>query len=74
MVDSVSPKIMYVSVSGDAVDMTAGTREDLRTMASRYLPAEAVEPYLEMAERDHGPQTKVYLEPRQWLSLDLGSL
>ncbi|MEO9327491.1 pyridoxamine 5'-phosphate oxidase family protein [Gordonia aurantiaca] len=74
MVDTVTPKIVYVSVSGDAVDMIAGTREDLRVMASRYLPAPAVEPYLEMAEREHGPQTKVYLDPKQWLSLDLGSI
>ncbi len=27
-----------------------------------------------MAEKEHGPQTKLYLEPEQWVSLDLGSL
>ncbi|MDH3022058.1 pyridoxamine 5'-phosphate oxidase family protein [Gordonia alkanivorans] len=74
MVDEVSPRLMYVSVSGDAVDMVAGTRDDLREMASRYLPPQAVEPYIEMAEKEHGPQTKVYLDPQQWVSLDLGSL
>ncbi|MBD0859971.1 pyridoxamine 5'-phosphate oxidase family protein [Gordonia sp. zg691] len=74
MVDEVSPRLMYVSVSGDVVDMVAGTRGDLQEMASRYLPPQAVDPYLEMAERDHGPQTKLYLEPKQWVSLNLGSL
>ena len=73
-VDQVSPRLMYVSVSGDAVDMVAGTRDDLREMASRYLPQQAVEPYIEMAEKEHGPQTKVYLDPQQWVSLNLGSL
>ncbi len=74
MVDEVSPRLMYVAVSGDAVDLVAGTRADLQEMASRYLPPQAVEPYVEMAEKDHGPQTKLFLEPKQWVSLDLGSL
>ncbi|WP_374614507.1 pyridoxamine 5'-phosphate oxidase family protein, partial [Gordonia sp. (in: high G+C Gram-positive bacteria)] len=74
MVDEVSPRLMYVAVSGDAVDMVPGTRGDLQEMAARYLPPQAVDPYVEMAEKDHGPQTKLFLEPKQWVSLDLGAL
>ena len=52
--------------------MVPGTRGDLQEMAARYLPPQAVDPYVEMAEKDHGPQTKLFLEPKQWVSLDLG--
>ncbi|MFW0787787.1 pyridoxamine 5'-phosphate oxidase family protein [Gordonia sp. CPCC 206044] len=74
MVDTLEPTIRYVSVSGDAVEYTDGTRDDLTEMASRYLPADKVAGYVEFASADHGPQTKVVLEPHQWVSLDLGTI
>lgn len=74
MVDRVEPTLRYVAVSGAVVDYVDGTRDDLREMAARYLPEEKVGPYVEMAEREHGPQTRVTLDPQQWLSVDLGNI
>ncbi|MFW0792769.1 pyridoxamine 5'-phosphate oxidase family protein [Gordonia sp. CPCC 205515] len=74
MVETVEPEIKYVAVSGDVVDYSDGTRADLTEMSARYLPADKVAGYVEMATREHGHQTKVVLDPKQWVSLDLGSL
>ena len=49
-----------------------GTDEQLVEMTRRYLPPEAVEPYLEMARREHGPSVAVHLRPQHWFSADMG--
>ncbi|MCZ9339182.1 pyridoxamine 5'-phosphate oxidase family protein, partial [Streptomyces sp. TRM76130] len=50
------------------------TRERLRELAARYLPAEKVDGYVDFAWRDHGEQLIVHLRPERWLSSDLGSV
>jgi hypothetical protein len=73
MVDRVEPTVRYVAVDGPVERIEPGTDDQLVEMARRYLPAEAVEPYVEMARREHGPTVAVYLRPQHWLSADLGS-
>ncbi|MGK2867255.1 MAG: pyridoxamine 5'-phosphate oxidase family protein [Mycobacterium sp.] len=72
MVDRVEPTVRYVAVDGVVDRIEEGTDEQLVEMTKRYLPPEAVEPYLEMARREHGASVAVYLKPQHWLSADLG--
>ncbi len=72
MVDRVHPTVRYVSVDGPVSRIEEGTDEQLVEMTRRYLPPEAVEPYLEMARREHGPSIAVFVQPQHWLSADLG--
>ena len=72
MVDRVEPTVRYVAVDGAVDRIEEGTDEQLVEMTKRYLPPDAVEPYLEMARRQHGPSVAVYLRPQHWLSADLG--
>lgn len=72
MVERVEPTVRYVAVDGAVDRIEDGTDEQLVEMTRRYLPPEAVEPYLEMARREHGPSIAVYLKPQHWLSADLG--
>ncbi|MGW0159544.1 pyridoxamine 5'-phosphate oxidase family protein [Mycobacterium sp. NPDC003323] len=72
MVDRVEPTVRYVAVDGAVARIEEGTDEQLVEMTKRYLPPEAVEPYLEMARREHGPSVAVYLRPQHWFSADLG--
>lgn len=74
MVERVEPTVRYVAVDGEVDRIEEGTDEQLVEMTKRYLPPEAVEPYLEMARREHGPSVAVYLTPQHWLSADLGGL
>lgn len=72
MVERLAPTVRYVAVDGAVDRIEDGTDEQLVEMTKRYLPPEAVEPYLEMARREHGPSVAVYLKPQHWLSADLG--
>jgi nitroimidazol reductase NimA-like FMN-containing flavoprotein (pyridoxamine 5'-phosphate oxidase superfamily) len=72
MVERVEPSVRYVAVDGTVDRIEDGTDEQLVEMTKRYLPPEAVEPYLEMARREHGPSVAVYLKPQHWLSADMG--
>ncbi|AZG43571.1 pyridoxamine 5'-phosphate oxidase family protein [Gordonia insulae] len=74
MVQTVEPSIRYVAVSGTVEGYEDGTREQLTEMAARYLPADKVAGYVDFAWDDHGPQTKVVMQPGQWVSSDLGSV
>lgn len=74
MVERLEPTIRYVSVSGPVAGVRPGSRDDLVEMASRYLPAEVVPGYIEVAEGSHGTQSRVEITPQQWLSSDLGSV
>lgn len=73
MVERVEPSVRYVAVDGPVSRIEPGTDEHLVEVAARYLPPAAVEPYLEMARREHGESVVIHLEPRHWLSSDLGS-
>ena len=72
MVDRVEPTVRYVAVDGAVSRIEEATDEQLVEMTRRYLPPAAVEPYLEMARREHGPSVAVYMKPQHWLSADLG--
>ncbi len=72
MVDRVEPTVRYVAVDGAVSRIEEATDEQLVEMTRRYLPPEAVEPYLETARREHGPSVAVYMKPQHWLSADLG--
>ncbi|MCD0450939.1 pyridoxamine 5'-phosphate oxidase family protein [Actinocorallia sp. API 0066] len=74
MIDRVDPTIRYVSVEGPVVETRDGTHDDLTEMSARYLPPDKVGPYVETAEREHGPEVVIRMRPEHWLSSDLGSL
>ncbi|MFQ6394515.1 pyridoxamine 5'-phosphate oxidase family protein [Nocardia sp. KC 131] len=72
MVDTVKPRVRYVTASGPITRVTPITDEQHREMAARYLPADKVEAYLAEAAT-FGAQVAVYMRPEHWLSADLGS-
>ncbi|MGP4058032.1 pyridoxamine 5'-phosphate oxidase family protein [Mycobacterium sp. 4D054] len=74
MVDRVEPTVRYVAVDGPVLRIEPGTDEHLVEVTKRYLPPEKVDGYLEFARREHGPSVAVFVEPRHWLSADLGSV
>jgi nitroimidazol reductase NimA-like FMN-containing flavoprotein (pyridoxamine 5'-phosphate oxidase superfamily) len=74
MVQRMTPSIRYVSVEGPVTRTVPMTDELLWELSARYLPESQVPSYVEMAKRDHGPQLVIYLQPRRWLSADLGTL
>ncbi|MEU9913513.1 pyridoxamine 5'-phosphate oxidase family protein [Streptomyces sp. NPDC051001] len=73
MVDTVEPKLKYVSVEGPVLDTTPATIELLREMSARYLPPEKVEAYVDFAWKNHGEQVIIRLRPERWVSSDIGS-
>ncbi|MFS0898772.1 pyridoxamine 5'-phosphate oxidase family protein [Mycolicibacterium litorale] len=73
MVERVEPTVRYVAVDGPVSRIEPGTDDHLVEVSRRYLPPEAVEPYLEMARREHGESVVIHLRPQHWLSSDLGS-
>ncbi|MGY1619806.1 pyridoxamine 5'-phosphate oxidase family protein [Geodermatophilus sp. SYSU D00691] len=72
LVHRVAPSVRYVSVEGPVAATRPATEDDVRAMARRYLPPEAVEGYVSSSLADHGEQVVVELEPEHWLSADLG--
>ena len=72
MVQRLEPTVRYVAVDGPVSRIEPGTDELLVEVTKRYLPPEAVEPYLEMARREHGPSVVIHMKPEHWLSADLG--
>lgn len=73
MVDRLQPSIRYVSVDGPVVREEPGTREQLREMTARYLAPDKVDGYLEFAESQLEENVVFYLEPKHWLSADMGA-
>jgi len=69
LVHRVEPTTRYVSVEGPATVAGPSSDDDLRTIASRYLPAGKVEPYVDFARGEY----RIELEPEHWLSADLGA-
>ncbi|MFC8241558.1 pyridoxamine 5'-phosphate oxidase family protein [Streptomyces chartreusis] len=74
LVDRVEPTVRYVSVEGPVVSTTPATRERLRELATRYLPAEKVDGYVDFAWESHGEQVVLQVRPERWLSSDLGQV
>ena len=74
MAQRLEPTVRYVAVDGPVSRIEPGTDDHLVEMAKRYLAPESVEPYLEMARREHGEAVVVHMKPQHWLSADLGSV
>lgn len=74
MVDRLNPTIRYVSVEGPVTRTIPMTDDMLHEIAARYLPAEYVGPYIEMAKTDHGEQVVIYMRPERWFTSDLGAV
>lgn len=74
MVEQSEPTIEYVSVEGPITREEPSTQDLLRAMTARYLPADKVDGYLEMANSEHEENVVFYLRPEHWLSADLGSI
>ncbi|MEI5103489.1 pyridoxamine 5'-phosphate oxidase family protein [Streptomyces sp. PmtG] len=74
MVDRLEPTLRYVSVEGPVIATEPATRERLHEISARYLPADKVDAYVEMAWKEHGAQVLITLRPQRWVSSDLGSI
>ncbi|MFI5756928.1 pyridoxamine 5'-phosphate oxidase family protein [Streptomyces sp. NPDC051569] len=74
MADRVEPTARYVSVEGPVVATDPATPDRLHEMASRYLPADKVDAYVDFATREHGEQVVIHMRPEHWFSSDLGRL
>ncbi|GAA0448353.1 pyridoxamine 5'-phosphate oxidase family protein [Streptomyces olivaceiscleroticus] len=72
MVDRVEPTVRYVSVEGPVTGVGPGTREDHLTLASRYLPREKAEEFVDFAERELEPHVIIRMRPQRWVGADLG--
>ncbi len=65
-----APQPRYVSVEGPVVRVQEVTREIEEPMVRRYLPDDAVGPYLD-ASASFGPQVAIDMRPEHWLSADI---
>jgi nitroimidazol reductase NimA-like FMN-containing flavoprotein (pyridoxamine 5'-phosphate oxidase superfamily) len=74
MVERLQPSVRYVSVEGPVVRTELSTDAEMREMTERYLPAEQVDGYLEMAAREQPEHTTYVMRPERWYSADLGAL
>ncbi|WP_351226949.1 pyridoxamine 5'-phosphate oxidase family protein [Streptomyces sp. NPDC002133] len=74
MADRLEPTIRYVSVEGPVTGTAPGTREVLRELSARYVPAEKLDAYIDFSEKNHGEQVVIRMRPEHWLSADLGKL
>lgn len=72
MVQRVEPTVRYVAVDGPISRIEPATDEQLVEMVERYMPPDKVESYLEFARREHGDSVAVFMDPKHWLSADLG--
>jgi hypothetical protein len=72
MVERSDPTARYVSVEGPVTRTIPRTDELLLEISQRYLPADKVQSYLEFARTQLGDEVAVYLQPKRWLSADLG--
>ncbi|MQA09761.1 MAG: pyridoxamine 5'-phosphate oxidase family protein [Pseudonocardiaceae bacterium] len=73
MVERLEPTVRYVSVEGPVTRTVQGTEDLLWEIASRYLPSDKVEPYIEYSKAELGEKVAIYMRPQRWLSADLGA-
>ncbi|MFJ4655892.1 pyridoxamine 5'-phosphate oxidase family protein [Nocardia sp. NPDC088792] len=73
MTQVLTPTVRYVTVEGPILRTEPMKDAMLHEMASRYLPAEKVDAYLQSTD-SHGEQIAIFMRPEQWLSADLGAL
>lgn len=74
MVERLDPSVRYVAVDGAVDSIEPASDEHLVELTRRYLPADKVDGYLEMARADHGESVIVRMRPQHWNASDLGSL
>ncbi|MFF7789825.1 pyridoxamine 5'-phosphate oxidase family protein [Streptomyces sp. NPDC007991] len=74
MVDRLEPTIRYVSVEGPVVDTAPATRDQLRELSARYLPADKVDDYVEFSLKNDGDLVVLRMRPQRWVSSDLGQV
>ena len=74
VVERSEPTVRYVAVDGPVSRIEPATDEQLVEMAERYLAPEKVDGYLDYARRELGENVLIVLEPRHWLSADLGAV
>ncbi|WP_086565541.1 pyridoxamine 5'-phosphate oxidase family protein [Streptomyces africanus] len=74
MVDQPEPTIRYVSVEGPVVDTAPATRDQIRELSARYLPADKVDDYVEFSLKNHGDLVVLRMRPQRWVSSDLGQV
>jgi hypothetical protein len=74
LVQRVEPSYRYVAAEGP-VTLRTGTGDDLRAVASRYLPPDVLDGYVENSLRRFGPDGMVLVElhPEHWVSADIGA-
>jgi len=70
-IDTVEPRVRWVSAACDLVGERSATDEDRRRLAERYLPSEQVDPYLEFATTQIDDEVVMVLRPTRWRSDDL---
>ncbi|ADG79325.1 Pyridoxamine 5'-phosphate oxidase-related FMN-binding protein OS=Tsukamurella paurometabola (strain ATCC 8368 / DSM / CCUG 35730 / CIP 100753 / JCM 10117/ KCTC 9821 / NBRC 16120 / NCIMB 702349 / NCTC 13040) OX=521096 GN=Tpau_2727 PE=4 SV=1 [Tsukamurella paurometabola] len=70
MVDTVTPRTMYVTVEGPVSELRPSTDEEIYAMAARYLQGAELDGYLAFADQ-LGEHATVVLEPEHWLGADL---
>lgn len=68
-----SSAVRYVTVNGKLRAEKHCSREELRVLTARYLPAETVEDYVESDLRSHGPYSVFRMSCDHWLGLDVGA-
>jgi hypothetical protein len=71
VVDEVAPRTRYVSVDCKLVDARPATAEDQRELASRYVSADALEPYLATVAANVSREERITLQPTRWRFADL---
>jgi hypothetical protein len=74
MAERAEPSVRYVAVDGPVSRIEPGTDEQLVELTRRYLPPERVDAFLAYARSELGSQVAIYLQPRHWLSADLGEI
>jgi nitroimidazol reductase NimA-like FMN-containing flavoprotein (pyridoxamine 5'-phosphate oxidase superfamily) len=74
LVDRLEPTIRYVSVEGPVTETAPATLAHLQEISARYLPAEKVDGYVDMALREHGEQVVIHMRPQRWVTADLGQV
>jgi len=74
MVERSEPTVRYVAVDGPVSRIEPATDEHLVEMTERYLAPEKVDGYLDYARRELGENVLIVLDPRHWLSADLGAV
>mgnify|MGYP000255161068 CR=1 FL=1 len=73
MVERMEPTTRYVAVDGPVLSIEPGTEAQLVEMAQRYLGPEKAAVYVEFSKREHGPSVAITVDPKHWLSADLGA-